>query len=333
MTIRRRAFTLIELLVVIAIIAVLIGLLLPAVQKVRSAAARLKCQNNLKQIALAAHNYHGTVDKLPGGLTVNPGGRTSSLFIDLLSFVEQEPIYRQWNFTNAAANYSSGRAATLVPTYLCPSDIIPLNPIAWGAGGSAAITSYAGNGGTRTQVPGQATMDGLFFMTGTAAVPGPDRPPVRFAEISDGTSNTFMFGERYHSDANWDSWLTAPFQPPPSPAMRNIGSYGIWAPIGPDALADVVLSAWVKINSGTPNPYVPPPIPLPPLPPPPPTPVAWTTFLPVYEARLSAWGSAHSGGANFAFADGSVRFLRDSIPLTTLRAACTRNGGEIVAID
>src|SRR5215218_1117720 len=107
----RRGFTLIELLVVIAIIAVLIGLLLPAVQKVREAASRLRCQSHLKQIALAAHGYHDTRGAFPGAIEQG-GPRYSSLFVELLPHVEQDPLYKQWDFANPQTNGATGRAAT-----------------------------------------------------------------------------------------------------------------------------------------------------------------------------------------------------------------------------
>ena len=180
----RRAFTLIELLVVIAIIAILIGLLLPAVQKVRAAADRIKCQNNLKQLALAANNYHGAFETFPAGLERSPGVRLSSLFVDLLPFVEQDTLYKQWDFLKPTADQAGGprsRAATLIPSFVCPSDRLQQNP--WDLGGVsfAAITSYGGNGGRRSMLPENATADGIFHMIGTKALPSPAQRKVRSA--------------------------------------------------------------------------------------------------------------------------------------------------------
>jgi len=328
---RRDAFTLIELLVVIAIIATLIGLLLPAVQKIRAAAARIKCQNNLKQLALAAHNYHGAYLRLPPGLERNGlSGRNTNLFVELLPYVEQDPLYRTWDFTNPSNNYSGGinsRAATLVPTYLCPLDDVSINPVDFGGNNFAALTSYAGNGGTRTMVPAMAKVDGLFHMTGALGQPKTDQRGVKLTDILDGGSNTLMFGERVHNDGNWDSWLSAPFIGGPTVPLLPLASYGIWGAAAVDGIADVVLSTYVTINYGQPLPYIPP---LPPIPPPP---IPWPGFVSSYEARRSAFGSNHTRGANFAFADGSVRFIGQELTLDKYQGLSTRAGGEVVTLD
>src|SRR5687767_3648841 len=148
---RVRGFTLIELLVVIAIIAVLIGLLLPAVQKVREAASRSTCQNQLKQIALAAHNYHDAKKGFPQGVAhPGPTGRYTSLFVELLPHLEQQALYERWDATNPTANFGgpTTTAATPVPLLVCPTMGIgttgSFGPITIG------LTTYGGNGGRIT---------------------------------------------------------------------------------------------------------------------------------------------------------------------------------------
>src|SRR5262249_3555615 len=124
----RRAFTLIELLVVIAIIAILIALLVPAVQKVRAAAARAQCQNNLKQLGMPVHNYEGVYRAFPIGAEMMPGLNNTkyTFFIKILPYIEQQALYSQWDFNNPANNVTSNpatsRAATLIPIFICPSD-------------------------------------------------------------------------------------------------------------------------------------------------------------------------------------------------------------------
>ncbi|HZZ79412.1 MAG TPA: DUF1559 domain-containing protein [Gemmataceae bacterium] len=119
----RPAFTLIELLVVIAIIAILIALLVPAVQKVREAAARTQCINNLKQMTLAVHGYHDVAKKVPA-LSSNPGGIVRSLHVDILPYIEQGPMYQNWITAAPAgvANITSTMYVQQVPAYICPSD-------------------------------------------------------------------------------------------------------------------------------------------------------------------------------------------------------------------
>jgi prepilin-type N-terminal cleavage/methylation domain-containing protein/prepilin-type processing-associated H-X9-DG protein len=333
---KRRAFTLVELLVVIAIIGVLLGLLLPAVQKVRHAAMRLSCANNLKQLSLATGMYQDTVLYYPPGVErpADSRQRQASLFVYLLPYLEQDNLFNQWDFTDPVANWTGGptaRAATVLNVFVCPADTLRPNPQDHGNNLFAALTSYGGNGGTRSMLPETATANGIFFETGTLARPYPGQKPIRLEDISDGTSNTILFGERYHRDGNWDSWLSAPFVPPPNPPMLAIEANGFWAPTGPTAIADVTLSGWVTINYGQPAPYVPPPPLPPPLVTPPPPPIPWPDFLPFYVARLSAFGSGHTGGANFAFADGSVHFMPSTTSLTTLQALCTRAGGEVAS--
>jgi prepilin-type N-terminal cleavage/methylation domain-containing protein/prepilin-type processing-associated H-X9-DG protein len=306
--VRRRGFTLIEVLVVIAVIAVLLGLLLPAVQKVREAANRAQCLNNLKQIALAAHNYHDTYQEFPTGwhppafVAGRPAGGTN-LWVQLLPYFEQDNLYRTWDKYDNRNNVTGGTSAVqaqVIKLLLCPSDPLPdpvvyFNaPIAqswtWGYYG---ISSYGGNGGTRsfTYSGSGITQDGIFFRDSSVCLLG----------IKDGTSCTFLFGERYHWDPQYD------LQQPQGGPISQLGRWGCIA--GPGTLAMVELSTPVPIN------YLEPP----------------GGDLSTREDRICAFGSGHPGGANFAFADGSGRFVSESIPRATLQALSTRAGGEVVS--
>lgn len=190
----RTAFTLVELLVVIAIIGLLIGLLLPAVQKVRESAARTQCQNNLKQIGLACHNYHDAFKSLPPGYLASGVSGTSPGWgwgAFLLPYIEQNGLHSTFDFTQPVENYP-GIQVTL-KMYVCPSDQYPSGPfVVSGTSALAGPSSYAACvGGDESDVMA-ATGLGVFYRNSK----------VRLAEIRDGTSNTLMIGERAWGNAN-----------------------------------------------------------------------------------------------------------------------------------
>jgi prepilin-type N-terminal cleavage/methylation domain-containing protein/prepilin-type processing-associated H-X9-DG protein len=315
--VQRRAFTLIELLVVIAIIGILVGLLLPGVQKVREAANRAKCASNLKQIALAAHNYNSQNGSFPPGVQQYMAPppiayRTVSLFVFLLPHLEMDSLYRQWDM-NAPINNTNGgtsaRTATVLPILVCPSDYIPKNPILNSNGWYYGLTSYGGNGGSRAYDPTYATVDGMFSTTGSASQPAPNQMPVTVEQVTDGLSNTFLFGERYHLDPN-DAAAMAPQVAAGIAFVSPIQETGWWAVSAQRrAPGEVILSGFAPINYRVPpggsN----------------------------HDARVAAFGSGHTGGANFALADGSVCFVKENIDNSLLQSLCVRNDGGVVNLD
>jgi prepilin-type N-terminal cleavage/methylation domain-containing protein/prepilin-type processing-associated H-X9-DG protein len=309
---KRRGFTLIELLVVIAIIAILIGLLLPAVQKVREAAARMSCSNNLHQLALAAHNYHSAFEKLPPGLnwwTVYTAsgpvwssppppspGKMYSLLEALLPYIEQDNLYKALDLTKDQyynANGPNSPANTIVKTYLCPSDPAPTQ-ITYTTRGVTyyfGANSYGGNAGIVSFYTDNMTRDGLFFINSSVTIPS----------ISDGTSNTLMFGERNRIDPTYDRIYGGSF------GQRSGWAWSNTLPGFDYLFGSIQPINWLMPPSLTGDPGF------------------------IYEDyRFSCYGSFHSGGANFGFADGSVKFLSNSVSLPVLQALSTRNGGEVV---
>jgi type II secretory pathway pseudopilin PulG len=316
---------LVELLVVIATIGLLLAVLLPGIQAARSSAHRTQCSNNLRQLALAGLSYHEARDSFPPGLeqlqfATPPRYRGTSLFAFLLPHLEQGNVISDWHFESPLRNAEGGQAAptaTVLTVLLCPSDLIETNPVDVG-GRYFGITSYAGNGGSRSFDPDRATVDGIFHTTGPASEPQPNQQPVTSGQIRDGTSHTVLFGERSHQDANYESFAGMHW-------TESLEFLGRWAAIGGRRrIADVTLSAFAPINYQLPfsytqrlaNPHA----------------LNSSREFALYEdRRMCAFGSNHAGGALFAFADGSVHFLSDSMARQTLQAFCTRAGGEVTA--
>jgi prepilin-type N-terminal cleavage/methylation domain-containing protein/prepilin-type processing-associated H-X9-DG protein len=332
-TAARPAFTLIELLVVIAIIAILIGLLLPAVQKVREAAARSQCSNNLKQIALAAHNYHDANGRLPyAGLSPRTqarlGGTLSSQnwaddhswFGITLPYIEQDNLFRLIDFAprvNGLTNANQQEYRTMyIKTHHCPTDetLIREDPAQpW----RMRVTNYVCNLGNTTYLGRNYTYPTGSTATVFGGTPLDWEKSGSLVQISDGTSNTLMFSEIVVPKSNPNDWhgglglvryqsgsgFTAFFPPntlePDRMARRQYpagtlgGRFRTVAALPPD------------VQAGG-------------------DPMEWQ----ILSAR-----SFHTGGVNASMCDGSVRFVRESIAVATWRAAGSAKGGETLSLD
>jgi len=310
---RRSGFTLIELLVVIAIIAILIALLVPAVQKVRESAARTHCQNNLKQIALALHNYEGVKKKLPPGVTRGRPYDYWSWMAMLMPYIEQGALYQQadvwarqtgswqtgsppyfwWPWGDFWANFATAKPnpalGTYLPIYVCPSETRSL-VVQDIDGMTIAFTNYLGISGRRGDNAGSPgiTKDGMLIW----------RIGQPLAFCTDGTANTLLVGER-----------------PPSKDLY----YGWWfagAGFDGSGTGDVVLGAndvnYANAIGCSPA-------------------ANWVGFRPgdvrdnCHQAHF--W-SFHTGGGNFAMADASTRYISYDIGNALFLKLCTANGNE-----
>jgi prepilin-type N-terminal cleavage/methylation domain-containing protein/prepilin-type processing-associated H-X9-DG protein len=357
---RLHAFTLVELLVVIAIIGILVALLLPAVQAAREAARRSQCLSNLRQLGVAAHNYHDTYKSFPLGMEMHDSlmMTRATFFIRLLPYIEEEDLYDRWTYPdpnwsggrperafddpNVTADPSTSRAARIIPVYLCPSDRFATNPFllnstpaAFGSSSSNggvygyySGTSYAGNYGEGSYYVQNSMFpirpDGIFFLTG-------DSPQLAAGGTTGSGLSTLVENHRDLSPVSI-SWI-------------GDGTSSTLM-IGEKFHEDPVFDGWGSNNSGFKMHQV--------------STWAWagglkgaatifcssavpmdvdvsywsiTPSLLAQDSRFNSWGSGHPGGVNFVFCDGSARFVSDSISQETLSRLSTRDGGEVDTND
>ena len=306
----RAGFTLIELLVVIAIIAILIGLLLPAVQKVREAAARMTCSNNLKQLSLASHGYHDANGVLPLGRSGPLTNISTHAFI--LPYIEQDNVFKLVDFTVRwdHANNTVSRG-TAIKTFLCPSDPVSSVPAGW------AGTNYRSNQGSNLL---HAQPSGS-----NAGMPAPNGPFVpeiahKLTSITDGTSNTAAWSEHLKGDfSNGVSSPTDTFWPKTYPNTAD-EAVALCGAIDPNDLnfqrVSDVGAPWLQgYHSTTAYFHVS-------------GPNTRSCMYPPGRIATTA-SSAHPGGVMVSLCDGSVRFVRDSIPIGAWRAMGSKDGGEV----
>jgi prepilin-type N-terminal cleavage/methylation domain-containing protein/prepilin-type processing-associated H-X9-DG protein len=308
----RRGLTLIELLVVIAIIAVLIGLLLPAVQKVREAANRMQCANNLKQLGLALQHYHDTHRTFPPAFVNNgPYGTTGFSFTHgwaafILPFIEQQPLYDlyHWDFPLYAVE-NQPVVSRQLKIFQCPSTPEQDRYITFGPfqffGTKGACGDYAATLGVDAGLAQHGWVDqsgdyrGALTHVPTPALTASLNPtPTRFADIMDGTSNTILLAEDAGRPRRWLARQSGQDQALEGGAWNHFKGGIILQGKTADGMANLGRCPMNCTNNGE-----------------------------VY--------SLHTGGANAVFADGSVHFLRESINIRVLARLITRAGGEVVS--
>ena len=330
---RRRGFTLIELLVVIAIIAILIALLVPAVQKVRDAAARTQCANNLKQCGLALHGYHDTAKRMPPGSSADiapwktpPTAADalwgSSWMVFILPYVDQTALSNSWQFSGQSGWQNASNNAMIkgftIQSYRCPATSLPiLNPystILPGAGGVGIMyTTYVAISGSTADA--QLKTYGTNIMSEQGVLFHNSK--VKIDQISDGTSNTIMVGEQSNHLRNAANGIVlGGALGGPSPiAVTSAGPDG-WIQgcrinTNSVGLNDVVYNcATIRYQINT---------------------IGLTTASPGCSDNVGnniPLSSMHPGGCHLLFADGTVRFWPNSTSLQILSGAACRNDGQ-----
>jgi prepilin-type N-terminal cleavage/methylation domain-containing protein/prepilin-type processing-associated H-X9-DG protein len=317
-----RGFTLIELLVVIAIIAILIGLLLPAVQKVREAAARMQCSNNLKQLGLAFHNYHDTRGMFPRGL-VWSGGNTAlftpprtNWHYHTFPYIEQANIYNQlpqpaaanctWNQTSDPVSLlPNGPTSAVIKTFLCPSD-----------GGITVENQVFGNFtiGNYHVFFGGATLGQAAVASGSQRAAFGVNYGAKITEITDGTSNTMIMGEYLRSLGNLRASPTLLLDQRGLLWYDEPGYGHIYAALNPNTTSpDVTYNGWCDNQPQANLPCI-----------------SGNTAADQTNNNTAASRSRHTGGVNSLFGDGSVHFMSQSINNAIWQSLVTISGGEVI---
>ncbi len=299
----RRGFTLIELLVVIAIIATLLGLLLPAVQRVREAASRMQCENNLKQMGLAIHNYHDVYKALPPSRV---GPQHATWFVLILPYLEQNALYNQWNLANNYYEQSPAVQNALVKTYLCPTrrdNAMPSTQFEVSSTGIPDAQEHPGTQGDYACNGGQfynsivdhplcqGAMCYANSQVNTSDQVLSSQSQTALKDITDGTSQTFLVGEKHSVQSKWG--LSGPV----------CGEGAIWNGDFPRNFSRIAGQTRWNLGQGP------------------------TDLSGPWHCKFGSW---HPGICQFLFADGHVVPLSNTIDMDTLQKLACRNDGKVI---